>query len=119
MEKIRLMNQPPRCGSGSGQFNCSGEVPVAILEAPVPQGYLRLSDGSVLACYVCTPPVFMRKNELMIPHKKKKKKGKSHKKVLMSMVACNRPCIQRQINFSNTSATVTSQLRRKSMFKLF
>nr|GEU79654.1 acetyl-coenzyme A synthetase, chloroplastic/glyoxysomal isoform X2 [Tanacetum cinerariifolium] len=55
------------------------DVPVAILEALVLQRYLRLSDGSVLACYVCTPPVFMRKEELMVPHKEEK--GESHKKV--------------------------------------
>nr|GEX36842.1 hypothetical protein [Tanacetum cinerariifolium] len=93
---------------------------VAILEAPVRQRYLRLSDGSVLACYVCTPPVFMRKEELMVPHKEEK--GESHKKVFRSMIACNRclsPYPEAHINFTNISATITSQPRKRSTFKLF
>ncbi|GJT14387.1 hypothetical protein Tco_0861429 [Tanacetum coccineum] len=84
-EKTRLLTQPP--SRGSGQFNRSGDVPVAILEAPVPQGYLKILDGMVLACYVCAPPIFMRARKLMNEHRKIEQ-CERHQNVIRSMIDC-------------------------------
>ncbi|GJW88003.1 hypothetical protein Tco_0370112 [Tanacetum coccineum] len=87
VEKQRLLKQPPT--RGGGRFNRTGNVPSGILEGPVPEGYIRLPDGMILACYVCQPPIFMRAKKKMDEHKSKEK-WRRHEKMLKSMRDCKK-----------------------------
>nr|GEZ15850.1 suppressor of gamma response 1 isoform X2 [Tanacetum cinerariifolium] len=112
--------EPPRAERRVPDMGLEQELAVTYTDPPQISGgatcsYRRSSTrGVYLRLPVCAPPVFMRRRELMIGHKKREK-ARSHKGWLRSMVACNGwSCIHTNVNLRGTSATSTFLRRRRS-----